>query len=85
MASPLRDMTGMYLAVDCGAPDCRGERTYAVAALARSYGEAMTMAGMIQRMRCAGCGGHVRAACIVTGPGARLAGRVPLLGAEVRE
>ena len=85
MAAPLRDMTGMYLAVDCGTADCRGERTYAVASLARFYREDRTMADVLHRMRCAACGSHVRAAWLITGPGARRAGRVPLLGRDVRE
>ena len=31
VASPLHDLTGFYLAVDCLAPGCGGERSYAVA------------------------------------------------------
>jgi hypothetical protein len=34
LASPLHELTGFYLAVDCLAPRCNGERTFAVADLA---------------------------------------------------
>jgi hypothetical protein len=29
LASPLHELTGFYLAVDCLAPRCNGERTFA--------------------------------------------------------
>ncbi len=38
LASPLHELTGFYLAVDCLAPRCDGERTFAVAELATFYG-----------------------------------------------
>jgi len=38
LASPLHELTGFYLAVDCLAPRCNGERTFAVAELATFYG-----------------------------------------------
>jgi hypothetical protein len=34
LASPLHELTGFYLAVDCLTPNCRGERTFAVAEMA---------------------------------------------------
>jgi hypothetical protein len=37
LASPLLDLTGFFLAVDCLARGCGGERSYAVAALASFY------------------------------------------------
>jgi hypothetical protein len=37
IASPLHELTGFYLAVDCLAPRCNGERTFAVAELATFY------------------------------------------------
>ena len=37
LASPPHELTGFYLAVDCLAPRCSGERTFALAELARIY------------------------------------------------
>ena len=37
LASPLHELTGFYLAVDCLAPECRGGRAFAVAKLASFY------------------------------------------------
>jgi hypothetical protein len=31
LASPLHELTGFYLAVDCLTPGCNGERTFAIA------------------------------------------------------
>jgi hypothetical protein len=60
LASPLSDLTGFLLAVDCPAPGCGGERTYAVSDLAVFYGNACTVGDMLRRMRCSGgCGGPV--------------------------
>jgi hypothetical protein len=60
LASPLDELTGFCLAVDCLAPDCGGERTYAVASLAGFYGQDMTVGDVLRRMRCSGaCGGRV--------------------------
>jgi hypothetical protein len=42
--SRLGDFEGYRLAVDCGAPECGGERVYSVADLARMYG-ARTLMG----------------------------------------
>jgi hypothetical protein len=89
LASPLHELTGFYLAVDCLAPRCNGERTFAVAELASFYGRDSTVGQVLRRMRCSGaCGERVGAAAwLVTGPilNARVSPRrVPLLGAEAR-
>jgi hypothetical protein len=88
VASPLHDLTGFYLAVDCLAPGCGGERSYAVAdwrASAAAIARSATW--------CAGCavpaagGGRVGAAWLETGPilNARVrARRVPLRGPEAQ-
>jgi hypothetical protein len=34
LASPLHELSGFYLAVNCLAPCCKGERTFAIAELA---------------------------------------------------
>src|SRR6202021_3929127 len=58
-ASPLHELTGFYLAVDCLAPRCNGERTFAVAELATFYGRDSTVGQVLRRMRCSGaCGGR---------------------------
>jgi len=50
LASPLHELTGFYLAVDCLAPGCHGERSFAVAELASFYGQDGTVG--LGRMRC---------------------------------
>ena len=50
LASPLHELTGLYLAVDCRAPGCHGERRFAVAELANFYGKERTVGEC-----CAGC------------------------------
>jgi hypothetical protein len=39
LASPLHELTGFLLAVDCLDPGCIGERSFAVAELASFYGQ----------------------------------------------
>ena len=69
LASPLRELTGFYLAVDCLAPRCNGERSFAVAELASFYGRDSKVGQVLRRMRCSGaCGGRVGAEWLVTGP-----------------
>ena len=89
LASPLHELTGFYLAVDCLAAGCNGERRFAIAELATFYGQNSTVGHVLRRMRCSGpCGGRVAAAWLETGPilNARVRPRrVPLLGAEARE
>jgi hypothetical protein len=89
LASPLHELTGFYLAVDCLAPRCNGERAFAVAELATFYGRDTTVGQVLRRMRCSGaCGGRVEAAWLVTGPilNARVRPRrVPLRGPKARE
>jgi hypothetical protein len=61
--SPLHELTGLYLAVDCLTAGCGGERSYAVAELASFYDQDTTVGGVLRRMRCgSGCGGRVMAA-----------------------
>jgi hypothetical protein len=88
-ASPLHELTGFYLAVDCLTPGCSGERTFAVAGLLVFYGKRITVGDVLRRMRCSrGCGGRVSAAWLETGPilNARVRPRrVPLVGEEARE
>jgi hypothetical protein len=87
-ASPLHELTGFCLAVDCLAPGCGRERTYAVAELASFYGRERTVGEVLRRMRCSGgCGGRVGAAWLITGPVLNMRvrpRRVALLGAEAR-
>ncbi len=89
LASPLHELTGFLLAVDCLAPGCNGERNFAVAELASFYGQDCTVGQVLRRMRCSGaCGGRVGAAWLVTGPilNTRVRPRrVPLLGSQARE
>jgi hypothetical protein len=89
LTSPLHELTGLYLAVDCRAPGCNGERRFAVAELANFYGKDRTAGEILRRMRCSGaCGGRVEAAWLETGPllNARVRPRpAPLLGPEARE
>jgi hypothetical protein len=89
LASPLHELTGFCLAVDCLASECRGERSYAIADLARFCGSDRTVGEVLRRMRCSrGCGGRVGAAWLETGPilNARVRPRrVPLLGPEAKE
>jgi hypothetical protein len=68
LASPLSELSGFCLVVDCLAPDCGGERTFSVSDLAGFYGASRTVGDVLRRMRCSGgCGG--RAACAVAGGG----------------
>ena len=89
LASPLSELTGFMLSVDCRSGGCGGERTFAVSDLASFYGASRTVGEVLRRMRCSGgCGGRVGAAWLATGPilNARVRPRrVPLLGPEARE
>jgi hypothetical protein len=89
LASPLNELTGFCLAVDCLTPGCAGERSYAIAELAAFYGAATTVGHVLRRMRCSsGCSGRVAAAWLTTGPilSRRVRPRrVPLTGPEARE
>jgi hypothetical protein len=89
LASPLHELTGFCLAVDCLTSGCSGERSFAVSELASFYGRDRTVGEVLRRMRCSGaCGGRVAAAWLVTGPvlSTRVrTRRVPLLGPEARE
>jgi hypothetical protein len=89
LASPLSELTGFYLAVDCLSPQCGGERTFAAAELAAFYRGERTVGDVLRQMRCSGgCGGRVGAAWLVTGPilNARIRPRrVALIGPDVRD
>jgi hypothetical protein len=89
LASPLHELSGLYLAVDCLAPRCTGERAFAVAELATFYGRDGTVGQVLRRMQCSGaCGGRAGTAWPVTGLilNARFRPRhVPLWGPEARE
>jgi hypothetical protein len=70
LASPLGELTGFVLTVDCRGAQCGGERSYAIAALAACYRPGMTVREAL-RGRCAvqrGCGGRPLAAWLATGP-----------------
>ncbi len=89
MASPLRELTGFSLTVDCRGANCGGERTYAIRALGACYGDRVTVADVLRQMRCArGCGGRPLAAWLETGPTLNervRPRRVPLMGPEAKE
>jgi hypothetical protein len=69
LASPLHELTASYLAVDCLAPGCNGERSFAVTGLATFHGRDTTIGEVLRRMRRSGaCGGRVGAVWLVTGP-----------------
>lgn len=69
LASPLRELTGFVLIVDCGAAQCRGEWSYLLTALAACYAPGVIVGKVLRQMRCArGCGGRPVAAWPATGP-----------------
>ncbi|MEJ0017631.1 MAG: hypothetical protein WDN25_13895 [Acetobacteraceae bacterium] len=88
LASPLRELSGLFLAVDCREPGCRGERRFAIVELAAFYQD-LTLAQTLLRMRCAdGCGGPVAAAWLETGQLRNKRAkprRVALRGPDVRD
>ena len=68
LASPLHQLTGFYLSVDCRTTSCGGERAFAIADLASFY-KGRTVGEVLRLMRCSrGCGGRVLAAWLETGP-----------------
>ena len=66
--SRLGDFAGYRLAVDCGTPECGGERTYEIEQLARMHGPAMLMGRVVVRLRCRVCGRAPLSCAIETGP-----------------
>src|ERR1700722_20700889 len=85
LASPLSELSGFCLVVDCLAADCGGERAFAMSDLAGFYGAGRTVGDVLRRMRCSGgCGGRGGAAWVVTGAVLSTRGR-PWLGAQARE
>jgi hypothetical protein len=89
LASPLAELTGFALVVDCRSARCGGERSYTLAALTACYESAVTVGEVLRQMRCArGCGGRPLAAWLETGPvlNQRIRPRrVALLGPKTRE
>ncbi len=89
LASPLAELTGFCLVLDCLTRGCSGQRTLAMTDFATFYGGKTTVGEVIRRMRCSnGCSGRVGAAWLVTGPvlNTRVRPRrVALWGPEVRE
>jgi hypothetical protein len=82
LSSPLSQLTGFCLAVDCLTPGCRGD-------LARIYGPSVTVGDVLRRMKCGfGCDAAVGVASLTTGPvlSTRVRPRrVPLRGPEARD
>src|ERR1700756_5446145 len=67
--SPLHELMGFCLELDCLPEGCRRDRMFAVSELASFYGRDRTVGEVLRRMRCSsGCGGRVVAAWLVTGP-----------------
>jgi len=62
LATPLAELDGLALAVDCLTEGCAGERRVLIRDLAGVYGRQQTLAEALQRMRCAGCQGRTGAA-----------------------
>jgi hypothetical protein len=62
LASPLAELTGFVLTVDCRGAQCGGERTYAVIALAACYSSGVTVGDVLRQMGARGCGGRPLAA-----------------------
>jgi hypothetical protein len=68
MASPLHQLTGFYLTVDCSSAGCGGERSLAISDLGGFYKDRI-VSELLRLMRCSrGCGGRVLAAWLETGP-----------------
>jgi hypothetical protein len=85
LATPLAELDGAALVIDCLTPGCAGERRVLVRDLAGVYGRQQTLAEALQRMRCTSCQGRAGAAWLVAGPGTerqRRAVRVALVGPD---
>ena len=54
LSSPLSELTGFNLTVDCLSPGCARERMFAVTDLASLYGGQRTVGEVLRRMRCSG-------------------------------
>jgi hypothetical protein len=87
LESPLAEFSGWLLALDCGAPQCRRDRVYALAELAGMVGAQTTVGALLRRLRCHECGGRPSAVFLETGPELAARGRlrrVALTGPEER-
>jgi hypothetical protein len=85
LATPLAELSGAALVIDCLSAGCAGERRVLIRDLAGVYGRQQTLAEALQRMRCTGCQGRTGAAWLVAGPGEerqRRAVRVALVGPD---
>jgi hypothetical protein len=85
LATPLVELDGAALVIDCLTGGCAGERRVLVRDLAAVYGRGQTLAEALQRMRCTGCQGRVGVAWLVAGPGAnprRREVRVAMVGPD---
>jgi hypothetical protein len=89
LASPLHELTGFYLAVDCLAPGAMASAALPWRSWRASTAVTARSGRWLRRMRCSGaCGGRVGAAWLVIGPilDTRVRPRrVPLRGPEARE
>lgn len=88
LGSPIGELYGFTVAVDCGSAECRGARSYALAELAGVFGRERTVGDVLRRMRCAECGGYAVTAWLETGPELNRRvrpRRVALMGPEARE
>jgi len=89
LVSPLHELTGFCLAVDCLAHRCSGERTFAIADLASFYGRESTVGEVLSpHALLEGLWRARRSSMAGDGPilNARTKPRrVPLLGPEARE
>ena len=74
--SPIRELDGYRLAIDCGRQECGGERVYDLTALGRLHGPDVTVAGVVRRMRCQRCNGTVVRCAVETGPALAARGRM---------
>jgi hypothetical protein len=52
LASPLHELTGFCLEVDCLAVGCRRNRTFTITELERFYGRDPTVEEVLRRIRC---------------------------------
>ena len=56
LESPLYELSGWLLTVDCGTAGCRRERTYSIEELAGTIGPQTTVAAVLRRFRATNAG-----------------------------